>query len=240
MPEAKKARTKREREAAGALLVVRDDVLARLKRATQSVVSQEDGERRVKRAALLALLLMTGRKLGSELSDVLSTGRKRARLAARGRLAKELKATTGQGRTFGTRGDAVDAAAGAIAGESLAVQWRGIVIGQAYALAEDAGISLATVGQSRKLFLPRLERSASTEVARAYNEEHRAALREVARQDPELCARLQREWCAMVDSCERCWPHDGERVDIDEHFAGGDEPGSMHPRCMCIATVVAI
>ena len=50
---------------------------------------------------------------------------------------------------------------------------------------------------------------------------------------------MLREWSAMLEACERCWPHDGERVGLDEGFFGGDEPGSVHPRCQCSETIVS-
>ena len=96
-----------------------------------------------------------------------------------------------------------------------------------------------TFDQAEPLIKKRLEGVAATEYSVAYNDEHHAVLVQMADRDPGLLALVMREWCAMADACERCWPHDGERVAIGESFSGGDVPGSVHPRCMCCETIVA-
>ena len=85
----------------------------------------------------------------------------------------------------------------------------------------------------------KIARTAETEAARAYNDEHLERARDMLAAGDLPPGALLREWSALIDACEACWPHDGERTGIDESFSGGEEPGSVHPRCRCSDIIVA-
>lgn len=75
----------------------------------------------------------------------------------------------------------------------------------------------------------RVDRIATTESARAFNE----GLLEESRRSAALAGvRLYRTWNAYADSCPLCAEMDGTRVDLFASFSG-DEPGHVHPNCRC-------
>jgi hypothetical protein len=91
--------------------------------------------------------------------------------------------------------------------------------------------------------LARVDLTARTEVADAYNTEHLEALRDAARADASFAKRLKsaklvRVWSSVLESttCEECAEHDGDETDLDDDF-DGDEPGEMHPGCLCTAFI---
>lgn len=239
----KKKRTREERAAVGALILAGDRALSRMRRLARTAFA--DAALAESERAHLRALVTVGRRLSDELSDALAEGRADARAAARRRLKAEVSAS-GEVASFSTPAQAAasearaatDAARARIAADSLGSQWRATA-STSYRTPGSEARPLVTRKAAERGFDARLERTARTEAARAYNEEHREAAREIARRDPELGSRLMREWSAMADACERCLPHDGERVGIDEDFDYGDEPGNMHPHCQCVEHVVA-
>lgn len=74
---------------------------------------------------------------------------------------------------------------------------------------------------------PSLDRTASTEVADAWNEEWRRTV------DHYVARGLSfvHEWNAEADACEKCHGLHGEIVHDDDRFSEGDPP--IHPRCRC-------
>lgn len=74
---------------------------------------------------------------------------------------------------------------------------------------------------------PALDRTASTEVPAAWNDEWRRT----ARYYSERGVPLVHEWNAEADACEKCFVLHGEIVHDDEQFPEGDPP--IHPRCRC-------
>ncbi len=240
MPD--KTRSDAERIAAGVILAASARTLARMRLAAKAAtadVADRSGASAFASAAVLGSLLVAGKDLASNLGDNLAQGRAEARVAARKRLAAEL---AGVGVTLtlwqpNMRRDAADAALSAIAAESAAAQWRAIAIAESRQ-ASKSDSPQAVLARTRQAFDARMDRTSVTEVVHAYNEEHREAMRDLVRREPDLAERLMREWSAFTDGCGRCLPHDGERVRADEPFAYGDEPGLMHPRCMCVETAV--
>jgi hypothetical protein len=231
-----KPRTQAEKVAVGTMLRMSDQTEKRLQ-APARAASAEVAKKREDRAVLLGALVLLGRRLGDQLTDAIARGRAEARNAARRRLREEL---SGVGVVYtmstpaiaqaGAKAADVDVQEARIAADSLVAQWRALEL------------AAAREGESERFYRSmgaRIARTAQTETARAYNEEHRTVVREMSRVDPELGQRVQREWSAMIDACSHCWGHDGERVGLDENFDGGDEPGSMHPRCQCLEYLVA-
>jgi len=205
---------------------------------------------RDKKAAALALLLLGAKAMVPDLARSIVDGRADARKSARGRLFAELKAAGlalgAAPWVFGNRAEE-DAAHAQLSAESLASQWQGLAAASLIAARRvEQPVAQAIRGTVRKM-KDRTERTAATETAQAYSDEHREALRDLVRQDRQLAggewaaeaeAKLARQWSALLDACERCWPHDGETVGLNETFSGGDEPGFMHARCRCIEVIV--
>lgn len=79
----------------------------------------------------------------------------------------------------------------------------------------------------------RLARIAATEVSQAYNDEHEEAGRTLRRPG------AVRRWEAMLDRrvCKVCREMDGKTTPLGGSFAGGREPGFVHPVCRCIAVI---
>ena len=86
----------------------------------------------------------------------------------------------------------------------------------------------------------RVERIATTEVATAFNDEQRELATEAAAGSPVWSSVTFRRWDARLDAkvCSVCAEHDGEEVPLDASFKGDAEPGAVHPRCRCVATIV--
>lgn len=243
-------RERERRASATALLLARDRVERTLTRAADAAVASAAHEvragRRKSRAPVLLALIAAGRLMSAGLATAIEAGRKEARGLAARRLGAELRAVGAEAST-GSPGllaaahlerMGVDAAEAAISADSLAAQWRGLATRVAM-VAQREGEDVATAVSGTRVPLgPRIARTAATEAARAYNDEHEHRLRDLVASgdvDPE---HLMREWCAMLDACSLCWPYDGERVGLLDSFSGG-EPGTMHPRCACTAIVVS-
>ena len=246
------ARHKARRASAGALMLAGDEAGRLMRRAADAQIAQAAHELRgrrqnEKRASVLLVLLAAGARMAGGLADAVAAGRKRARGLAATRLGAELAALGIEPQT-GSPGllaaqhldrmgaDAVEAQ---IAAESLAGQWRALAtraVLQAQRTGEDVA---AAVSATREPLLPKIARTAETEATRAFNDEHLEHVRDmIARGDvPEHL--VMREWSALIDACERCFPLDGVRVGVAESFPGGEEPGSVHPRCRCSELIVA-
>lgn len=239
-----KQRTREERAAAGEVLIARDRVLARMRVVTKRAADEaaaESQRRDRETAAVVAALLLVGRRLSAALGEAVIRGRAEARMAARRRLRAELLAAgalaalPSQGRPRESR----DATAAAKVAAAVAAQWRAIAVLAVRASAREERDPAVALRATARAVDARLGRAAVTETARAYGSEHRQAAIEYAAANPEAASKLLREWSAMIEACDRCWPHDGERTGLDESFSGGDEPGAMHPHCACVDTIVA-
>jgi hypothetical protein len=234
----------------GALLLAAAFTQKKLRAAVGSSVDDavaEMGRRSdVRKAAGLVALLALSQRLSTRARGALLEGRQNARLAGARRLSVELGAVgvvlvLARHDAF-SRHDEDDAYA-TTAADALSVAWRGLAFAAlSSAIRNDTDPAKALAKTGRPL-LPSIDRTASTETARAFNDEHRRALKEATERDERIAVQLRltrvlREWNAMLDACGRCRPHDGERVAYDDVFSGGDEPGGMHPRCMCTETLV--
>ena len=189
-----------------------------------------------KRAAALAILLIASRAMASDVRSAIQWGRTEARVSARSRLGRELVAAgvllKPDGHAAPTSEDALHAQMSA---ESLATQWRTLATG-AILSADRKGRSVGQAIESTRDGMKfRTLRTATSESAQAYSEEHRTVSRELD-VDGDLVAR---QWSALLDACGMCWPHDGETVGLDEGFSGGDEPGYVHSHCRCVPILVS-
>lgn len=235
------------RLAAGALLLSQEHAAKAMRAAAAKHVAEAQAELQRRdtdrKAALLLALLAVGHRLAESLTAAIVDGRQAARRAAARRLGIELTAV-GIERSDTVRPLLVagamartqdDSTRAAIAAASLATQWRGLALASAARGRETA----AALTRSKTLLASRIERTAITETAHAYNDEHRSLLVEAVRYGDIAEDAVMREWSALLDACERCWPLDGEQARVDESFPGGYEPGDVHPRCACVEIVVA-
>jgi hypothetical protein len=211
----------------------------------------------VRKAAVLAALLLLSKRMSDRARDAIVDGRQHARREGARRLLAELTAV---GVVLGAtaigsqsarheilngaqRRHEEDDAHAMVAADALAGAWRSAAF-HAVTKAVRTGESIAeTLAGMDGRMKPRIVRTATTETSQAYSAERRAALSDAIEHDKEFAAsvrgdRLMREWVAMLDACEHCWPHDGERVDVGDSFGGGDEPGEMHPHCHCFDVLV--
>jgi hypothetical protein len=222
-------RPKTERRAAGALLLLQDGAERELRGAFRSRAPED--KKKPRRANWLV----------PTLSGVIYAQRQAARTSARRRLSAELTdlgvPLEGYHWVISNR-RLIDQRAADTVAHSLGLQWRTV---EAKAIEEEEK-------PGPRMMRARLARAARTEVARAYSEEHREAIRDVVDYDrrfrdgqlaTEIESALRRRWSAMADACERCSPCDGEEVGINESFSCG-EPGGMHPHCACIEYLVRV
>ena len=209
-------------------------------------------DRKQKATAALILLLAAKKKVAAAAAASIFQQRQLAREAARNRLHAELKAlgvepARHQWVARARHQDDVEAADAAAA--SLASQWHVIATG-ALLGADEKGLEPGAVIRATRIPIAvRTKRTAETEVARAYSDEHREALRDLVEHDrgfrdgalaDAIERHVVRQWSAMVDACERCWPLDGQQAEIDGSFPGGEVPGEVHPRCRCIEFLTTV
>lgn len=196
---------------------------------------------RQRRVATMLLILGAAAMLRRKLSAAITSHRQAARNAAVIRLRAEL-AAAGVGVEAGrlvvpSRGLDVDSAHAESAAASLAAAWQASAIA-ATARMQDGGNPYRAVDKTRASTIHRINRTATNEVASAYNDEHGRALKEAADRDPELAAALEanrvvRVWDAVLDrrTCEECDMRDGRIIDA------GDEDPPLHVGCRCITTI---
>lgn len=243
-------RRQARRNGAGAVLHASRQTREHMVRAADVAIAQAAHALRqrsaAKRASALIVLLDASKRMANGLARAIADGRAEARSLAAKRLGTELRSagasseTASWGRLAGSHVErmSVDGLEATSAAESLAGQWRALASRSVLAAQRNGEDVAAAVSGSRDPLLSRIERTAETEAVRAYNDEHLSRVRDlVASGDVEPDA-VMREWSAEIDACERCFPHHGEQVGINENFSGGDEPGDMHPRCRCYETIV--
>lgn len=202
-------------------------------------------------AVILAMLLAASERMGEAIAARIVLSRQAARAAARGRLGAELKAAgivlAAHEWALHSRKDEDDGYADHAA-SSLAGQWRGLAIAAILGAERKERTPAEAIRSTGAPMRLRSSRTAETEIARAYADEHSEALSDIVEhdrhyRDGELAdaieTRLMRQWSALVDACPRCWPLHGVEVGIGESFPGGEEPGYVHVRCRCIEVVVA-
>jgi hypothetical protein len=241
------------RQQARKLLTVEAQTRIEVRRAAREVTAalvleldrrRQDDSHTARDAAILLLLLGASRRMQTRMQARIEDGRERARLAAIGRLRAELALggiALALAHALAPRTD-TDSAYAAAAAAAYASAWAGAALYLVTeALRTDKSPTQAVV-QATDLKESNLERIVVTETARAYNDQHKEDAEELADADPEAMAILVRRWDAMLDArvCDDCASHDGETAPIGESFAGGDEPGYLHPNCRCESSLVPL
>lgn len=182
---------------------------------------------------------MSTRRIEAALEDSILRARIRARRAAIAQLEAELEELDVDLAVDESDG-ADDHVAALVAAAALAALW-GRSIAAAY-MTKDANEDVEdVVERSLVRFEASLRRTATTENAQAWNDEHHEALVEVADQVGED-TQLMNRWDATLDAktCPVCRDHDGELVPIGYEFPNGDVPGFVHPNCRCVSTLVKV
>jgi len=133
-----------------------------------------------------------------------------------------------------------DAIAAANAAASLASRWGILALGALRSWEDNPASSLqqairSTVSSAPGAvsLLPAVSRTAATETATAFNEEHLDALEPLS--DYDWAPGLFKVWSALLDGrvCQRCFENDGEAVPVNAAFRSGDDI-PLHPYCRCI------
>lgn len=240
------------RLAAGSLLLAERRTAQALRRAlNESIdeavadVAREKRIRDANRAALLLLLLSSGKTMAEKARRALFEGRQHARERAQRRLAIELRAA---GVTIDLDGHGLhrrageDHGAGGIAAESLAARWRGQASAAVLRADRQGKDAAAAVDDTRAAMNAGVYRTAATETASAYNDEHRAALNDAYDVDSSAfgSVELVRVWDAILDTrtCAECRQRDGMVTGVGRSFSEGEEP-PLHPLCRCIVVVMS-
>lgn len=141
-----------------------------------------------------------------------------------------------------TGGAASDRASAEAAGASLAAAWHlsAVAAVTEWERAETRSLP-PMLAKTATAMAPRVARTATTEVAVAFNDEHEDGTDEIAEKhsDAEWLPAVLKLWNALLDrACPVCAGHDGEITVIGVGFSGGDVPGSVHARCRCSESLV--
>lgn len=246
MAKASKEDEKDARRAAGVLLLLvrRSEKSARRSagegadRAVAEAVRQDDGGRP---AALYASLALVAGGVAGRLQGALLASRQAGREAALRRVTSDLGRLGVEppaGGFLGAAG-AADSVLARVAADSAVTAWQASAYGAVAKAARTEAPVARAVEEQRGRFLRRAELAARDEASAAYSEARREILRDAVARDSAFAARLRRArvvrvWVSALErrTCSRCAGHDGDTTPVGEDF-GGDEPGSMHPHCLC-------
>ncbi len=178
----------------------------------------------------LATVRRTAGRLQGALERAVAEVRRAARIASRRTVEDAFAAgpiTPLDGR------EEHDTAAAHSAAASLASAWSRSATAMAVG-DEPADDALRIAGRALER---RLERTAATETASAFNAERRHVYRDIARSP--LADEVVRVWSAVLDrkTCSYCFGKDGQVRGMHESF-GAVPP--VHPNCRCIIEIVRI
>jgi hypothetical protein len=245
-------RSRAAKLAAGTILLAikktRDDMNETVDEAIDSAVGavarqREEGGSH-ERAAALAALLLVGARLARSLDRAIVVARRSARDAGAKRLAAELGAIgiALSARELATYDHREDEARATLASQTLSAAWQATAVYTVLsALRRDTDVARG-LRRTKAALASRIELTAATESAQAFNAERREGLRFATERDEALelaVAKLGRRWDAMLDACDDCSAHDGDVTGVNDDF-GGDEPGEFHVNCRCSWTLVTM
>ena len=215
-----------ERQTHRALLQTEKRTLASLRRASDGALHRAAslsglGDMREQ----LAQIRRTVPLMAKALEEALVVARRDARASARGTLIGQVRAHPLDGR------DEHDAAAAHSAAGSLASGWGT----RATATVMDEAEPLHPFRTSARD--ARLERTAATETASAFNDERRRIVQGFENDD--RASSFVKVWSALLDrgTCRECFGKDGEVKKLNESF-GATPP--VHPHCRCVIEIVHV
>jgi hypothetical protein len=213
-------------------------------------------EERERQAAILALLLLLSKALAEQLKRAIIDGRQAARRASTRRVLRELREAgvdvnehelstlrplLAAAALSRLQDDSIHAESSA---DALIAQWRGLAAHDVSVASRNGESETRALLGTKDRMGHRVDRTAWTETAQSYNDEHRLILEDAVKYDDALAdklreARIVRQWSAMLEACPTCAGLDGTTVEIGESFPGGLEPGFVHPNCRCIEILVS-
>lgn len=182
-------------------------------------------------------------------------GRQEARLSSLRRLRVELDLLRSQLTDYGfgpeshpsdpplSKSDH-DAAFAHQTGMSFASAWSAVALGSTLQWAEDPSKSLpAAIRRTATLTDYRLRRIATTDTARAFNDEHDEGVGYVVGQTKATwLGAVFKRWDATLDRriCNVCKALDGQIVLVGREFRSGEVPGEVHVCCRCLDSLIFI
>jgi hypothetical protein len=190
-----------------------------------------------------AVAVETSHAIEAALATTLRQARAAARRESSATFADEFTAATGSPLPeAGERespehadGAAADAAAKAFAAAWLTATLEAMT-------ADEVGDPIAAMQSAAEAQGYRLDRTAATEVARAFNDEREAIAADQAEQAAAAAAEGRgwlllplKVWLADLDrnTCKRCADLHGTTRPLGFAFPGDEVPGHMHPLCRC-------
>jgi hypothetical protein len=178
--------------------------------------------------------LATVRRTAGRMQGALERAIAEVRRAARGASRRTVEDAFAVGAVTPLDGrEEHDAAAAHAAASSLSAAWSRSAT--AMALGDEPGDDALRL--AGRMLSRRLERTAATETASAFNDERRHVYRDIARSP--LADETVKVWSAVLDrrTCSFCFGKDGQVRAMHESF-GAVPP--VHPNCRCIVEVVRI
>jgi hypothetical protein len=240
------------RISAGTLLILEQRARKALQRATDESIDGAMADlsrvRTERRVAVIAALILSARAMSQKAQAAIRKSRDDARAAAGKRLRVELGAagvTLPPASLFALHTPRAheDDLRAQVAAESLAQAWRARAIVASGKATRLELPPMTAVDETRGGLHHLVYRTAATEVAQAYNDEHRAVLEELLENDAAMAEEIAglkvvRVWDAILDrrTCPECAAHDGEMTPVGMPFSSGDEP-PLHPMCRCLSTM---
>jgi hypothetical protein len=222
----------RERAANRAMLDDVDEAIDSI--AAHVARKQERARRHETMLAIVAAALLLQRKL----AGTIASHRQEARLASADRLTRELQVAGIDVDHHMLRGaalsHALDVAHAEAAASSLSSAWQSAAVASVGRDAEQTA-AIRRIDRTRTVIRSRVDRTAATEIASAYNDEHVAALARVSDAYDDVASAIQAAglvlvWDAVLDrrTCDHCDQRHGSIIE-----PGEEPPG--HPMCRCIA-----
>ena len=187
--------------------------------------------------------------LQARIASATLTGRRAARTAAQGRLARELREVARELRlaplTPPPPADAAqDEALALAAGAAFAAPWSAGLTAAVLRWSRVGGELVPALRAAAAAHQHRLDRLAATEVPKAYSEEHSEGAGWVAQlhRDATWLPLVARRWDAANDrkTCAVCREMDGALAPLGGTFRGGLLPGEPHPHCRCQDTLIVL
>lgn len=243
--------TKLQRLAAGSMILQESKLAVALAKDIDdaNAKAQAEAHKRRTRAAMLVMLLGIGTTLAATAKLTITKGRQAARAVAAGRLGKELVAAGMTGVWLAELGSGSgraddDAALAQAASLAISTAWQGMAIASAVKAVRVEKDVAKALAETPKRMRARIARTAATETAEAYSDEHRQALVDAmdydrAYRDGSFADAVQeelvRQWSSLLDdrTCIECSDQDGEVAEVDGVYDSGLEPGFVHVNCRC-------
>lgn len=240
----------KEKAAAAALLLLAKRGSKRMVEAASSgldeavaEIARQSAKEHFRKASIVGGILFASQAMAEKLRDAAQQSRLDARQGARKRLAVELGKMgidAKESLQHGATGRSLeDAPKSRTAADLISAAWRAsatVAASKAFRRGEDP---VRAVEATRERLKRNAELAGRSEVADAYGAERTESLGEAAAADRDFAEmlsekKLVRVWVSVLETrtCSPCARHHGDTTPWGSDF-DGDEPGDMHPRCLC-------